>query len=68
VNDRTPYDGQPFYCALCGCGFGEFLACELPDCRLESPREAERRRQRKKRAGRKLPACAPLAEPPTPKT
>lgn len=41
---RSPYDGQPFYCALCGAGFGEYMACEEPDCELETKDEAEKRR------------------------
>jgi len=40
---RTPYDGKPYYCVECDAGFGEFMACELPDCRLESERGAETR-------------------------
>ena len=35
-NRRSHYDGEPFYCALCGLRFGEYLACEMPDCQLES--------------------------------
>lgn len=41
--ERTPYDGRPYYCAMCGLGIGEFMACEEPDCRLESPAKAEHR-------------------------
>lgn len=44
--DRTPYDGRSFYCITCGCGFGEFMACEEPDCELETTAEAERRQLR----------------------
>ena len=44
VNDEpTPTNGKPYYCALCGAGFGEYLACELPDCELESEDEARER-------------------------
>lgn len=43
MSGRTPYDGRPYYCKLCGLGFGEFMACELPNCELEAPEEAERR-------------------------
>ncbi len=52
--DRTPRDGQPYYCETCGLGFGEFMACERPDCRLETVVEAERRKKaaRKKTAKR----------------
>lgn len=40
---RGPWNGRPFYCTLCGAGFGEYIACEMPDCRLESAEEAEER-------------------------
>lgn len=43
MKPRTPTDGRPFYCRLCACGFDEFLACEEPDCELESEREAVKR-------------------------
>ena len=43
MDDRTPYDGKPYYCALCGAGFGEYMACEMPDCELESEQEAQDR-------------------------
>ena len=39
---RTPYDGRLFYCDLCGL---EYLACELPDCELESVVDAQVRKQ-----------------------
>jgi hypothetical protein len=45
MTDRSPYDGKPFYCAVCGAGFGEFMACEAPDCIIESW-EAARNRNR----------------------
>lgn len=41
--DRTPTDGRPYYCHECGSGFGEYLACDLPDCRLESEADALKR-------------------------
>jgi hypothetical protein len=41
--DRSPYDGEPFYCASCGFGFAEFLACEEPDCEIETKDEALQR-------------------------
>jgi hypothetical protein len=47
MTDRTPYDGQPYYCALCGMGLAEFYACELPDCELESQAQARARQQQK---------------------
>jgi len=46
---RTPYDGKPFYCAECGLGLGEYLACELPFCKLESDVKANARRQQHRR-------------------
>ena len=45
--NRKPTDGKPFYCKLCGCGFDEYLACEMPDCQLESERVAKKRAQAK---------------------
>lgn len=42
---RTPYDGKPYYCAVCGIGFAEYMACEEADCALEGPDHAERRRE-----------------------
>src|SRR5262245_24499612 len=32
--------GEPYYCKLCGAGGGEYMACEMPDCELESKEEA----------------------------
>jgi len=43
---RSPFDGQPFYCTTCNLGFGEFLVCEGSGCVLESPDEAQARRER----------------------
>jgi hypothetical protein len=40
---RTPTDGKPYYCALCGLGFGEFMACEESDCKLEDWDTARKR-------------------------
>lgn len=57
-DERTPTDGKPYYCALCGCGFGEFLACELPDCQLETDRKALNRASRAKANRRKKRAAA----------
>jgi hypothetical protein len=36
-------NGKPYYCALCGLGMGEYLACEEVDCELESVEVAEAR-------------------------
>lgn len=41
--DRHPRDGLPYYCEMCGAGIGEFMACEEPDCKLESKERAEAR-------------------------
>lgn len=40
---RDPHDGRPFYCVTCGHGFAEFVACEEPDCTLETTAAAEAR-------------------------
>ena len=42
IND-TWLSGKPFYCKLCGAGMGEYMACELPDCELESEADAQQR-------------------------
>lgn len=44
MTDRNPYDGRPFYCQNCGAGLSEYLACELPQCELETPQQAQARR------------------------
>ena len=41
---RTPTDGKPYYCTHCGAGFGEYMACEEMDCRLETILAAHDRR------------------------
>lgn len=38
--DRHPYDSKPYYCKKCGMGFAEYIACELPDCELETEGDA----------------------------
>lgn len=43
---HSPYDGRPFYCSKCGAGWDEYGACEMPDCELESEKEAQERRDR----------------------
>lgn len=43
MTERTPYDGKPYYCRLCGVGLGEFMACEDGDCELETRAAAEKR-------------------------
>lgn len=45
MDKRHYLDGKPYYCALCGLGFDEFMACEEPDCKLESEEEAQERKK-----------------------
>lgn len=40
---RTPHDGKPYYCRLCGAGYFEFMACEDEDCLLEDEADARQR-------------------------
>lgn len=40
---RTYTDGKPYYCQTCGMGYGEYMACEERDCKLESEEEAKKR-------------------------
>lgn len=40
---RSPNDGKPYYCATCGLGWGEYMACEEPGCALESEETAAAR-------------------------
>ncbi len=42
---RSPYDGHPFYCKICGVGFAEYMACEETDCELESEQTAKSRKK-----------------------
>ena len=44
MTERTPYDGEPFYCDICGLGLQEVMACEDGICWMESA-EAARARQ-----------------------
>jgi hypothetical protein len=39
---------MPYYCALCGLGFGEVMACEEADCCLETKQVAEARARRRR--------------------
>lgn len=48
LHGRTPTDGKPFYCAKCGCGLDEYLACEMPDCELEPVSVANKRKATRK--------------------
>jgi len=43
-----PYDGMPYYCIVCGLGLAEVMACEEPDCRLESMETAQARACRRR--------------------
>jgi hypothetical protein len=43
MTERTPYDGKPYYCVVCGLGFAEWEACEEIDCLLESEARAKSR-------------------------
>lgn len=43
---RGPNDGKPYYCAFCGAGFREYLACEAVTCELEPIAKAIGRRRR----------------------
>lgn len=40
---RTPTDGRPFYCVLCGAGRHDWTLCER-DCQLEAPEIAAARK------------------------
>lgn len=41
---RSPYDGEPYYCATCGLSLSEYGACDDVDCKLETKQQAEERR------------------------
>lgn len=61
MTGRTPRDGKPFYCVNCGAGYGEYVACELPDCKLEGEESAELRAlmvASEERAGKRAKARA----------
>lgn len=45
LNEDPWLSGEPYYCVLCGAGGGEFMACEMPDCKLESKAAAQKRRR-----------------------
>jgi hypothetical protein len=42
---RSPRDGQPFYCMVCGAGYAEWLACDNAGCVLESRERAKARQE-----------------------
>jgi hypothetical protein len=56
ARDPQPYDGKPFYCTVCGAGWGEYMACERPECELESAWESRQRQVRHQRELNKLKA------------
>ena len=43
---RDHYDGWPFYCAFCGVGFSDVMACEETECCFESEPGAQSRHRR----------------------
>jgi hypothetical protein len=46
VGQEKPWlNGEPYYCAVCGLGGGEYFACEESDCKLESKQDAQKRRR-----------------------
>jgi len=56
---RDPYDGQPYYCTVCGMGVGEDMACEDSVCELESEAVAQLRARRKRPVGSDLKRHTP---------
>ena len=52
------------FCKTCGLWFGEYMACERPDCELETWEEAARRERKDKCAAvqAEREACAKVAE------
>lgn len=45
--DKSWTNGKPYYCKLCGAGYAEYLACEMPDCELETETDAQERVQKR---------------------
>ena len=43
TTEYAPFNGKPYYCCVCGLGIGEFMACDSPDCKLESDESAQQR-------------------------
>jgi hypothetical protein len=56
--DRDPYDGEPYYCSVCGAGLAELIACEEVECALETKAAAEARQRRR----RPMTTAKPLGE------
>jgi hypothetical protein len=52
MSERTPYDGEPFYCSACGLGWSEYMACEEGDCHLEGRQIAKDRQEKKLKEAR----------------
>jgi hypothetical protein len=50
ANVRSSSDGLPYYCASCGCGWGEFLVCQEELCALETFSEARLRKIKERQA------------------
>lgn len=42
---RSPDDGLPYYCKLCGMGYHGYTACVEKDCELESDATAKARQK-----------------------
>ena len=45
MTDPHPFDGRPYYCRICGLGYGEFLACENDACALEDEQTSAKRKR-----------------------
>lgn len=46
MTDEKPWlNGKPYYCVLCGFGGAEYMACEMPDCTLETEADAQARQR-----------------------
>lgn len=56
--ERNPYDGKPYYCADCGLGWSEVMACEDGPCTMETLEEAEARAAKQARL---IATCAAVA-------
>lgn len=41
---RHAFDGQSYYCKVCGMGFAEFITCKKVDCKLEPTKDAQARK------------------------
>lgn len=54
INIPNPYDGEPFYCEVCGAGYGEYLTCLMADCKLEHAAVAHERKLKRQRELKRL--------------